>query len=122
MGNEFLTQMEEFSGILICTTNLRQIMDSAMQRRFHILTEFKPLDSNGIDILLKKYFKAFEFNQNLLNRISKYNTVTPGDFGQLSGKIRFMSKDFLSSEKIINELCIIQEEKDLNHRSIGFSG
>ena len=25
MVNEFLTQMEEFSGILICTTNLRKI-------------------------------------------------------------------------------------------------
>ena len=67
--NEFLTQMEEFSGILICTTNLRQIMDPAMQRRFHILTEFKPLDSHGIEILLKRYFKTFDFNQDLLNQI-----------------------------------------------------
>ena len=37
--NEFLTQMEEFSGILICTTNLRNIMDPAMQRRFHLCQE-----------------------------------------------------------------------------------
>ncbi|MGN0738989.1 MAG: AAA family ATPase [Treponema sp.] len=35
--NEFLTQMEEFPGILICTTNLRTIMDAAMNRRFHII-------------------------------------------------------------------------------------
>lgn len=120
--NEFLTQMEEFSGILICTTNLRQIMDPAMQRRFHILTEFKPLDANGIEKLLKRYFKTFDFNQDLLNQITKYDTVTPGDFGQLAGKIRFMSKDFITSDKIINELCNIQEEKESNHRSIGFSG
>ena len=120
--NEFLTQMEEFSGILICTTNLRQIMDPAMQRRFHILTEFKPLDSHGIEILLKRYFKTFDFNQDLLNQITKYDTVTPGDFGQLAGKIRFISKDFITSDKIINELCNIQEEKESNHRSIGFSG
>lgn len=38
--NEFLTQMEEFSGILICTTNLKQILDPAINRRFHILCEF----------------------------------------------------------------------------------
>jgi len=120
--NEFLTEMEEFSGILICTTNLRQIMDPAMQRRFHILTEFKPLAPNGIEILLKRYFETFDFNQNLLNQIYKYDTVTPGDFGQLSGKLRFMSKDSLSSEKIIYELCKIQEEKESNHRSIGFAG
>lgn len=120
--NEFLTQMEEFTGILICTTNLRQIMDPAMQRRFHILTEFNPLDSSGIKILLKRYFKKFDFNQDLINQISKYDTVTPGDFGQLTGKIRFMSKDSLSSEKIINELCKIQEEKETNNRCIGFAG
>lgn len=118
--NEFLTQMEEFSGILICTTNLRQIMDPAMQRRFHILTEFKPLDANGIEILLKRYFKTFDFNLDLLNQITKYDTVTPGDFGQLAGKIRFMSKDYISSEMIVDELCKIQEEKEGNNKHIGF--
>ena len=118
--NEFLTQMEEFSGILICTTNLRQIMDPAMQRRFHILTEFKPLDANGIEILLKRYFKTFDFNLDLLNQITKYDTVTPGDFGQLAGKIRFMSKDYISSEMIVDELCKIQEEKEGNQKHIGF--
>lgn len=119
--NEFLTQMEEFSGILICTTNLRQLMDPAMQRRFHILTEFRPLDSKGIEILLSKYFETFEFNQNILDKILKYETVTPGDFEQLYGKIRFMAKDLVSPESIINELCKIQEEKEVNHKSIGFS-
>lgn len=118
--NEFLTQMEEFSGILICTTNLRQIMDPAMQRRFHILTEFKPLDANGIEKLLKRYFKTFDFNQDLLNQITKYDTVTPGDFGQLAGKIRFMSKNYISSEMIVDELCKIQEEKEGNQKHIGF--
>ena len=120
--NEFLTQMEEFSGILICTTNLRQIMDPAMQRRFHILSEFKPLDSRGIETLLQTYFSEYDFDQNNLACIERYNTVTPGDFGVLHGKIRFMNKDSITGEKIITELCKIQEEKDLNHRSIGFCG
>ena len=57
--NEFLTQMEEFSGILICTTNLKNIMDPAMNRRFHIISEFKPLDSEGINTLLRRYFGRF---------------------------------------------------------------
>ena len=73
------------------------------------------------EILLKRYFKTFEFNQNLLNRISKYETVTPGDFGQLVGKIRFMSKDYITSEKILDELCKIQEEKEGNQKRIGFA-
>ena len=43
--NEFLTQMEEFPGILICTTNLKNIMDKATLRRFHITVEFNPLQA-----------------------------------------------------------------------------
>lgn len=119
--NEFLTQMEEFSGILICTTNLRQIMDPAMQRRFHILTEFKPLQKAGIETLLKRYFAACNFSPALVNCLTKYDTVTPGDFGTLAGKIRFIDKQNINSDFIISELCKIQEEKESNHREIGFS-
>ena len=120
--NEFLTQMEEFSGILICTTNLRKIMDPAMQRRFHILTEFKPLEKRGIEKLLGKFFSAYSFDSKLLDRLSCYDSVTPGDFGTLAGKIRFMPKSEISSALIINELCQIQEEKDGAGRRIGFAG
>ena len=54
--NEFLTQMENYDGIVICTTNLRGIMDKAMQRRFHIMVEFKHLEAVGIGKLLQDYF------------------------------------------------------------------
>ena len=54
--NEFLTQLEEFPGIVICTTNLRNIMDPAMLRRFHITVDFKALTKEGIEILLHKFF------------------------------------------------------------------
>lgn len=119
--NEFLTQMEEFSGILICTTNLRQIMDPAMQRRFHILTEFKPLKTEGIRTLLGRYFGSYNFDSESIETLSKYETVTPGDFGTLSGKIKFMPKTSITSETIISELCKIQDEKESNHHSIGFA-
>lgn len=120
--NEFLTQMEEFSGILICTTNLRKIMDPAMQRRFHILTEFKPLAQNGIETLLKKFFTAYTFSDDLKEKLLRYGSVTPGDFGTLAGKIRFMPKSEISSALIIDELCKIQEEKEGCGRLIGFAG
>ena len=111
MVNEFLTQMEEFSGILICTTNLRKIMDPAMQRRFHILTEFKPLNETGIKTLLESYFKGFIFTEEMLASLIKQNSVTPGDFGTLRSKIRFMAKDKITPEFIIQELKNIQKEK-----------
>lgn len=119
--NEFLTQMEEFNGIMICTTNLRQIMDPAMQRRFHILAEFKPLKKDGIEKLLCRFFSAYQFTPEQRNSIEQYESVTPGDFASLAGKIRFMPSEKINSEIIISELCKIQAEKSCNNtRRIGF--
>ncbi len=109
--NEFLTQMEEFSGILICTTNLRNIMDPAMQRRFHILVEFKPMKFEGIKIMLEKYFPDFHLSNKEIEELEDSESVTPGDFGALSSRIRFMNQDDVDSDYILEELKKLQEEK-----------
>lgn len=118
--NEFLTQMEEFSGILICTTNLRKIMDPALQRRFHLMTEFKPLDKNGIRKLLDSYFGSYSFGENQIEELLRYNSITPGDFGSLSSRMRFISKSKLSGDYIVNELKVLQNEKNHSGFRIGF--
>ena len=97
---------------LICAANLRRIMDPAMQRRFHILTEFKPLKKEGIEKLLARFFPSYRFDTAHTERLLRYDTVTPGDFGSLSGKIRFMPSSGISSKLIVDELCKIQEEKE----------
>jgi SpoVK/Ycf46/Vps4 family AAA+-type ATPase len=116
--NEFLTQMEEFPGILICTTNLKKILDKATLRRFHITVEFNPLKEEGIKTLLQKFFPAYFSNDELeqidISALTNYNSVTPGDFGRLAGKIRFLDEEDVSAQMIIDELCDIQEEKDLH--------
>lgn len=120
--NEFLTQMEEFSGICICTTNLRKIMDPAMQRRFHIITEFKALNEDGITTLLKSFFGKYKFNDGQIQKLAKFNTVTPGDFGSLKNKMRFIPQEKLNSEYVVNELLKIQDEKRMNGGAkIGFA-
>ena len=122
--NEFLTQMEEFSGILICTTNLRNIMDPAMQRRFHILSEFKALNENGIKTLCSKYFPALEFTDEQINRLAKFNTATPGDFASIHGRYRFMNESEQNAAFITGELENLQKEKKMNFNTelkIGFT-
>ncbi|MBO4318987.1 MAG: ATP-binding protein [Treponema sp.] len=109
--NEFLTQMEEFTGILICTTNLREILDPAMQRRFHILVEFKPMKFDGIKILLERYFPAYHISNREIEELEDMESVTPGDFGALSSRIRFMNQDDVNTEYILNELTKMQGEK-----------
>lgn len=119
--NEFLTQMEKFDGIVICTTNLRDIMDKAMQRRFHIMVEFKALKDEGVQRLLVKYFPQFDFNEEDIRKISKYQSATPGDFGNISSRLRFMNHEKVTETYITDELCKMQEEKEFGKRSIGFS-
>lgn len=121
MINEFLMQMEDFNGLLICTTNIKELMDSAMQRRFHIMTEFKALNENGIRTLLTKYFASFNFSEKDITALQEHNSVTPGDFNSLYGRIRFMNKQSISSEYIITELLNMQKEKNCS-RKIGFRG
>ncbi len=121
--NEFLTQMEEFSGILICTTNLRNIMDAALQRRFHLCVEFKPLTIEGITSLLERYFSEYTFTEKQISQLNAYDTITPGDFGSLFGRIRFMDEEDINSDFLIEELIAMQEEKNMNGsgRKVGFS-
>ena len=119
--NEFLTQMEKFEGILICTTNLRNIMDKAMQRRFHFMVEFKALKEEGVESLLGKYFPEFDFSEEDIRKISMFQSATPGDFGNLSSRLRFMNQKKVTETFITDELCKMQEEKELGKRSIGFS-
>ena len=119
--NEFLTQMEKFEGIVICTTNLRNIMDKAMQRRFHIMVEFKALKDEGVESLLGKYFPHFDFSEEDIRRISRFQSATPGDFGNLSSRLRFMNQEKVTKTYITDELCKMQEEKEFGKRSIGFS-
>ena len=109
--NEFLTQMEEFSGVLICTTNLRNIMDPAMQRRFHIMVEFKPMKFEGIKTMLERYFPAYHLSNKEVEELEDCQSVTPGDFGALSSRIRFMNPDDINSEYILEELKKMQVEK-----------
>lgn len=119
--NEFLTQMEEFPGILICTTNLKNIMDVAMNRRFHIITEFRPLEAEGIRSLLGRYFADMVFEEKQVRRLEEMNSVTPGDFSVLASRVRFMDEGERTAGYIIGELCKIQEEKEGGHKTIGFS-
>lgn len=120
--NEFLTQMEEFGGIIICTTNLKEIMDSAMNRRFHIIVEFKPLDKTGIRCMLEKYFASYEFSDEEIMSLERKESVTPGDFGALANRMRFMDSTELSPAYITEELCKMQDEKtgESTSRKIGF--
>ena len=95
-------------------------MDAAMNRRFHIIVEFKPLNENGIRTLLNSYFSTLSFDDEQILHLADFSSVTPGDFGVLASRVRFMDSEERNSKYIIDELCKIQEEKNTGSKKIGF--
>lgn len=120
--NQFLIEMERFPGILFCNTNLPENLDSATDRRFHFKVGFKPLTKNGITLLCRNYFKDFEFSENQISQIYNSGEVTPGDFGALNSRIRFVKKEKLTGDYITEELCkmIAGKKKNSSANRIGF--
>ena len=79
-----------------------------------------PLNANS-------YFEDYDFSKNQINSLYQYESVTPGDFGVVMDKIRFMSSEKVSSQLICDELRNIQEEKNNGEfcknskRTVGFA-
>lgn len=122
MTNEFLVQMERYPYIVFCNTNLPEILDSATDRRFHFKVCFKPLTKDGTKILWKKYFPDYEVSAEKIDEIFRAGDITPGDFGALGQRIRFLNKEKICADYIADELkAIVAGKKDnKKSRKIGF--
>ena len=59
--NSFLIEIERNPGILFCSTNLPDILDKAVDRRFNFKVGFKALTKEGVSLLCKSYFSFFAF-------------------------------------------------------------
>lgn len=118
--NEFLMQMEDFNGILICTTNFKNVLDNATFRRFHICVEFKALKKEGTQTLLSKYFPEYNFSEEQKEKLFHLDTITPGDFAILSERLRFVNQKNHNASYVTEQLCHLQEEKSNSSRIIGF--
>ena len=119
--NEMLTQMENFEGIFIATTNFMTNLDKASIRRFDMKVEFKPLDS-------AKFIKAFGLYARHLGisdyvaflessfakrAIEKLNNICFGDFALIARSARF--EPITSSQQLLEKL---QEESRLKDSHI----
>lgn len=122
--NEFLTQMEEFTGILFCNTNLPENFDKATDRRFNFHVEFDYLTKDGFEILFNSYFKNYSISKEQKDELFKSGNFTPGDFGTLYKKLKFVSKEKINSEFICQELISLAKLKNNGFEKtnkIGFS-
>ncbi len=81
----------------------------------NIRKAFDEAEASGAILLFDEadsFFGDLSFTDRDIRTLAGYGSVTPGDFGALEGKIRFMPQDKISPAMIIDELCEMQEEKD----------
>ncbi len=122
MVNEMLTQMEEFSGIFIATTNLMEQIDQAMLRRFDFKVKFDFLTSDQAFLLFTEQCKYLGFdadNDKYTDKLKRFNRLTPGDFAVIARQAKLGM--ITTTDEIIAQL---EKENKLkqNHKvRIGFN-
>lgn len=115
--NELLTQMESYSGVLVCCTNLLADLDTAAIRRFAFKVGFKQLTRAGRAIMFKRNFPNTELTEDAAERLTMLEALTPGDFKAVFSRIRF--NPVLEADVIVAELeleCAYRKQG----RRIGF--
>ena len=124
--NEFLTQMERFRGILICTTNMLQGLDGASIRRFNHKIKFDYLKPEGNVIFYKRLMASLasdSFNENIENELRSIRQLTPGDFRIVRDRYSFYKPQDLNHQLLLESLTreagIKQFQRDGGKR-IGF--
>ncbi len=128
--NELLTQMESFTGIFICSTNLMDSFDEASLRRFDLKVRFDTLTAEQRWEMFKQVLldgggqiPETEYDlQSLKTRVQEYlEDVTPGDYAMVLRKIRLMGHE-LDMEILYQYLRDeVRFKNDRTGRGIGFS-
>ena len=104
--NELLTQIENFEGAFIATTNLMDLLDPAALRRFDLKTKFDFLKPEQAKKLFKKYSSQLRLQGSLaevLAELEDLEKLTPGDFAAVYRQFKFRTektkKAFLAALK-----------------------
>ncbi len=119
--NEFLTQLENYTGLIAATTNLRSLVDSAAIRRFDIKVEFKFLEFEQVTGLFRAYCERYGLrvtDERELDELRNIGVLTPGDFAAVDERSRFFPIRSVEQfrEALIDE-CSLKPD---SNRQFGF--
>ncbi len=123
--NELLTQMEEFEGVFIASTNLLDILDSAALRRFDFKVKFDYMKRNAINSLFNNIIETNDWKSTLTQleieqRLHSITNLALGDFNVAVRKMRF-SKEKTSDTFINHLLGEVNIKKDNDNIEMGFA-
>jgi hypothetical protein len=106
--NEFLTQMERFRGILVCTTNRMKDLDDASIRRFNHKLKFDFLLPEGNVVFYEKLLVNLledSFDEKYRAVLKGIPCLTPGDFKTIRDRFTFYPGEELSHEMLLEALA-----------------
>ena len=124
--NELLTQVDQFEGILFCTTNRLEALDPAILRRLDLKIHLDYLTTDQawqLFITTQKQLgnKLLKKQKTLLQqRLSALTHLAPGDFAVAVSQLRFSARRQHPEyfvELLEKEVSL---KPDNRHRSIGF--
>ena len=119
--NEMLTQMENFSGIFLASTNLMDGLDPAALRRFDLKVRFDFLRTDQSIALLNSYCTALELaapRARSLAQIAGLRNLTPGDFSNVIRQSRLRRINHCTD--FVDALAAECKLKQTATNSIGF--
>lgn len=119
--NEFLAQLESFSGRLFATTNYEKILDHAALRRFDLKVRFDYLKTEQAESLFGTFCDELDIDapsSSDLRRLNSVATLALGDFATVLRQSKFTGLS--SAQEIINALIAECSIKKDTKQSIGF--
>ena len=95
--NELLSQLEWFSGVVACTTNLMEELDAASLRRFVFKIKFdylRPAQTRAMAVSTLRSLgaKSPEASEDELSRVAALGDLTPGDFAAVARRMRALEE------------------------------
>jgi AAA+ superfamily predicted ATPase len=115
--NEVLTQLENFNGIFIASTNFNGNLDTASRRRFALKLKFNYLNPEGIENIWKTFFPTLDCPK----QVKELKMLAPGDFNAVYSKLRYLPNERLTPERIAKDLEKEIDAKDHHaSRKMGF--
>jgi SpoVK/Ycf46/Vps4 family AAA+-type ATPase len=125
MQNIFLEQIENFSGILIATTNLLDSIDKAFSRRFNYKIEFlKPDENQRIELWKKLLPENLPLEENFdLEQLKKYQ-LTGGQIEMIikntAYKLAILEDPIFKIDDFIEEIEKEQKGQFDKDKTVGF--
>jgi SpoVK/Ycf46/Vps4 family AAA+-type ATPase len=111
MVNEFLSQLDEFSGLFVCTTNFIELLDKAALRRFDFKIKLNYLSEEQCAAQLSALISEFGIEHAQSDFALDLQRLTPADFVLARRKLKLLTSAAIDMDTVIQYLLDEQAHK-----------